>query len=150
MKTIMQNKKFVDTLMAHCAEHDCHFNDTMWQCGECHKELLVKFKRAEEDLRGYRDAWFGQRTATGREAWTVPNPFILRSVETSPFFQQQYRRFIEFADRLMAEKKPIIGEFEKDPFPEEEKDFARLFAEGMQELGLIVHPILIPLNEEDK
>lgn len=125
--TIMS--KTLQTNMQHCVEHDVYYNAAFWHCGLCFQQQKDMVMRLEESLKSWREAWFSQRTATGRMAWTVPNPFVLRRSD-SPFFQKEYQRFLNFAEQLWAEqhtepsnqilnlKEPVtLSRFEPDPFP---------------------------------
>jgi len=121
--------KELKTNMQHCTEHDVYYNAAFWHCGLCFKQQKDVVARLEESLRAWKDAWFSQRNATGRAAWTMPNPFVLRASD-SPFFQKQYWHFLNFVDRLQEERNPkaanqiqnlkeeaLLGKFEPDPFP---------------------------------
>lgn len=126
--------KELKTNMQHCVEHDVYYNAAFWHCGPCFKQQKDMVARLEESLRAWKDAWYAQRTITGRMAWTVPNPFVLRHSD-SPLFQKEYQRFLDFTEQLWDERNPQPSnqiqnlteaisayEFEPDPFPPMRKE----------------------------
>jgi hypothetical protein len=51
------------------------------------------------EIDKWKNAWLKQRAATGKVAWEVPNPmYFLNS--TCPYFQEQLRKFKEYAKML--------------------------------------------------
>lgn len=94
-------------------------SDEPLKCKQCGAEIEVPANHGNEDCLSmqlaaanseisrlktqvdfWKEGWWEQRKATGRMAWEVPHPLYLKSATNSPFFQQQYKKFIEYAKLL--------------------------------------------------
>lgn len=77
--------------------HRAHTPDA---CRE--KEIYTNREELKRGIDFWKDAWYEQRDATGRMAWTVPNPYYLQNCN-SPFFQREWKSFVSFAQQLVRD-----------------------------------------------
>lgn len=116
--------QYPPTNMQWCKEHDIHYNATIYHCGECFRQQQKDNAKFKASAESWKEGWYEGREIIGRLFWTVPNVRVLKD-SSSPFFQQQYQRFVEIARELEEEdffrellhRPEFASFFEKDPFP---------------------------------
>jgi hypothetical protein len=107
-----------------CKEHNVHYDVSFYHCGQCFRQQQKENAKLKESAASWKDGWYQSREVIGRLSWTVPNIRVLKD-SPSPFFQQQYQRFISLAKELEEEatfrellhRQDGTSFFEKDPFP---------------------------------
>jgi hypothetical protein len=104
--------------MQFCQEHNVHYDAAKFHCGECFRQQQKENAKLKEVAASWKGGWYETREIIGKLSWTVPNVRVLKD-SPSPFFRQQYQKFIELARGLEEEtsfREALQPSFEKDPF----------------------------------
>lgn len=82
----------------------------------CIESLARQLTKSKEETLSWRDTWYKQRTATGKMAWEMPNPYYIKDSK-DPYLQSQFKIFLQFASEFIDRPAVSVSMREEiDPF----------------------------------